>query len=52
MTSEPDSAKRKVLYSQLNDLLNDEAFVYPIATAPFRVARSSLHNVESCSTMR
>jgi peptide/nickel transport system substrate-binding protein len=47
MTAEPDAAKRKLLYSQLNDLLNDEAFVYPIATAPFRVAaRSSLHNVE------
>jgi peptide/nickel transport system substrate-binding protein len=47
MTVEPDAAKRKALYSQLNDLLIDEAFVYPIATAPFRVAaRASLHNLE------
>ena len=44
---DPDAAKRKALYSQLNDLLIDEAFVYPIATAPFRVAaRASLHNLE------
>jgi peptide/nickel transport system substrate-binding protein len=46
MSSEPDATKRKALYSQLNDMLIDEAFVWPISTAPFRIAaRSSLHDV-------
>jgi ABC-type transport system substrate-binding protein len=39
--SEPDAAKRKQLYSQVNDLLIDEAFVWPIATAPFRIAATA-----------
>lgn len=39
--SEPDAAKRKQLYSQVNDLLIDEAFVWPIATAPFRISATA-----------
>jgi peptide/nickel transport system substrate-binding protein len=46
VATETDPTKQKQLYSQLNDLLLDEAFVWPIATAPFRVmARASTHNV-------
>jgi len=36
-SSEPDNAKRKALYDQVNDLLLDEAFVNPIASAPARM---------------
>ena len=32
-SSEPDTAKRKALYDQVNDLLLDEAFVNSIASA-------------------
>ena len=39
--SEPDANKRTQLYSQVNDLLIDEAFVWPIATAPFRVSATA-----------
>jgi peptide/nickel transport system substrate-binding protein len=46
MTSEPDAAKRKQIYSHLNDVLLDESFVWPISTAPFRiVARSNLRGM-------
>jgi peptide/nickel transport system substrate-binding protein len=46
IASEPDATKQKQLYSQLNDLLLDEAFVWPIATAPFRVAaRANVHDI-------
>ncbi len=46
MASEPDSTRQKALYSKLNDLLLDEAFVWPIATAPFRVAaHSNVHDI-------
>jgi len=30
-TVEPDAAKRKQLYSQINDLILDEAFIWPLA---------------------
>jgi peptide/nickel transport system substrate-binding protein len=44
--SEPDLAKRKQLYAQLNDLLLDEAFVSPISAAPTRwVARANVHDI-------
>ena len=39
--SEPDAGKRKQLYSQVNDMLIDEAFVWPIATAPFRIGATA-----------
>jgi peptide/nickel transport system substrate-binding protein len=32
--SEPDTARRKQLYSQLNDLILDESFVMPISPTP------------------
>jgi peptide/nickel transport system substrate-binding protein len=40
-SSEPDNAKRKALYDQVNDLLLDEAFVNPIASAPSRMVTKS-----------
>jgi peptide/nickel transport system substrate-binding protein len=40
-SSEPDTAKRKALYDQVNDLLLDEAFVNPIASAPARMLTKS-----------
>ncbi len=44
--SEPDFAKRKQLYSQLNDFLLDEAFVSPMSAAPTRwVARANVHDI-------
>jgi peptide/nickel transport system substrate-binding protein len=43
---EPDAAKRKALYSQLNDIILDESWATPIASgAPRYVARSSIHDV-------
>jgi ABC-type transport system substrate-binding protein len=39
--AEPDATKRQQLYSQVNDLLIDEAFVWPIATAPFRIGATA-----------
>ena len=46
MTSEPDANKRKQLYQQVNQILVDEAFVWPIATAPFRVvASAAVHDI-------
>ena len=34
--SEPDAAKRKAIYAQLNDILLDESFMFPVAAAPAR----------------
>ena len=34
--SEPDAAKRKAIYSQLNDIFLDESFMFPVASAPAR----------------
>ena len=43
---EPDAAKRKQLYSQLNDVVLNESWAMPIASgAPRYVARSHLHDV-------
>jgi peptide/nickel transport system substrate-binding protein len=36
-SAEPDVAKRKALYGQINDLLLDESFVMPISSAPARM---------------
>ena len=45
--SEPDLAKRKQVYSDLNDLFLDECFVMPLALQPvYMVARSNLKNVK------
>jgi ABC-type transport system substrate-binding protein len=38
VSTEPDVAKRKELYSQLNDLLVDEAFVTALGTLTIRIA--------------
>jgi len=44
--AKPNAASRKQLYSQLNDLLLDEAFVTPMSGAPTRwVARSTVHDI-------
>jgi peptide/nickel transport system substrate-binding protein len=44
--SEPDAAKRKQIYSQLNDFLLDEAFVYPLWSNITRaVAKSNLKDL-------
>ena len=44
--TEPDAAKRKVLYSQLNDFLLDAAFVFPLASRQTRsLARTNVHDV-------
>jgi peptide/nickel transport system substrate-binding protein len=46
LAGELDPAKQKQLYGRINDFLIDEAFVWPIATAPFRVsARAKLRNI-------
>lgn len=46
VATEPDAAKRKQMYSQLNDFLIDAAFVYPLASRQTRsVARANLHGV-------
>jgi len=37
-TAEPDAAKRRVIYSQLNDLVLDEAFTMGVCTQAIRVA--------------
>jgi hypothetical protein len=39
-------AYRKALYAQLNDVLLDQAFVYPLASRQTRsLARSNVHDV-------
>jgi peptide/nickel transport system substrate-binding protein len=44
--TEPDSDKRKALYSQLNDFFLDAAFVYPLASRQTRsVAKPNLKDV-------
>ncbi|MBV9576956.1 MAG: ABC transporter substrate-binding protein, partial [Chloroflexi bacterium] len=44
--TEPDTTKRKALYSQLNDFLLDAAFVYPLGMRQTRsVAHANLMNV-------
>jgi peptide/nickel transport system substrate-binding protein len=46
MTAEPDAAKRKQLYAEANQMLIDEAFVWPVATVPFRIAaRAAVHDI-------
>jgi peptide/nickel transport system substrate-binding protein len=45
--SEPDAAKRKALYSQLNDILLDQSFIMVLAGAPpTLVARSNVAGIE------
>jgi peptide/nickel transport system substrate-binding protein len=44
--TEPDTTKRKQLYSQLNDFLIDAAFVYPLASRQTRsLARANVQGV-------
>jgi peptide/nickel transport system substrate-binding protein len=46
LTSELDETKRVPLYAQLNDLLLDESFDMPLATAPARLVTSgAVHDV-------
>ena len=45
--SEPDAAKRKQLYSQLNDFILDQSFGLPIAPSTSRVVTASnVHGLE------
>lgn len=45
--AEPDAAKRKQLYSQLNDYLLDQSFGMPIASTTNRViTKASVHGIE------
>jgi peptide/nickel transport system substrate-binding protein len=45
--AEPDAAKRKQLYSQLNDYLLDQSFGMPIAPSTSRViTKASVHGIE------
>jgi peptide/nickel transport system substrate-binding protein len=45
--AEPDAAKRKQLYSQLNDYILDQSFGIPIAPSTSRVvSQSSVHGLE------
>ncbi len=45
---EPDAAKRKVIYSQLNDILLDESFVIPLAGSPPALAtHANVHGIDS-----
>jgi ABC-type transport system substrate-binding protein len=44
--AEPDKGRRKSLYSQVNDVLLDEAFAMPIAAGQTRmVTRAAIHDV-------
>jgi ABC-type transport system substrate-binding protein len=45
--TEPDLAKRKQVFSDLNDLFLDECFVMPLALQPvYIVARSNVKNIK------
>jgi ABC-type transport system substrate-binding protein len=45
--TEPDAAKRKAMYSQLNDYLLDECFVYCITPTATRInTTAQVHGVE------
>jgi peptide/nickel transport system substrate-binding protein len=39
--SEPDANKRKAIYAQLNDILLDQSFMFPVAAAPARYLASA-----------
>jgi peptide/nickel transport system substrate-binding protein len=46
-SAEPDLAKRKMLYSQLNDILLDESFIMVLAGAPpTLIARGNVKGIE------
>ena len=40
-STEPDAAKRKAIYAQINDLLLEESCVMPICSAPARMMTSA-----------
>jgi peptide/nickel transport system substrate-binding protein len=48
VAAEPDAAKRKVLYAQLNDFLLDQAFHMPVTQSPGRVIAAA--NVKGIET--
>lgn len=44
--SEPDKSKRQALYSQINDILLDQAWAMPIATGqPRALTRANVHDI-------
>jgi peptide/nickel transport system substrate-binding protein len=46
-SSEPDAAKRKAMYAELNDILLDESFILWLAgSPPTLVTRPNIHNIE------
>ncbi len=49
-TTEPDPAKQKLVYQQMNQLLLDQSFFMTVATdPPTMLARSNLHNIQPLS---
>ena len=47
LTAEADAAKRKQLYSQLNDYILDQSFGIPIAPSTSRViSKAAVHGIE------
>jgi len=46
-SSEPDAAKRKIMYSELNDIILDESFIMWLAASPpTLVTRPNVHGIE------
>jgi peptide/nickel transport system substrate-binding protein len=51
VSAEPDAAKRKTIYSQINDIFVDESFAWAIATIPVRLlVRNTVHDVKPVFT--
>jgi ABC-type transport system substrate-binding protein len=49
-TSEPDSAKQKQIYQQMNQLLLDQSFFMTVASdPPTMLARTNIHNIQPLS---
>jgi peptide/nickel transport system substrate-binding protein len=52
-SSEPDAAKRKQIYADLNDILIDESFIMALAPFPARlVASTKVHDIQSADATR
>jgi peptide/nickel transport system substrate-binding protein len=51
VSSEPDAAKRKALYSQINDFLLDQSFTYAFSLYPSTAAMSAkVHDLAFATT--
>jgi ABC-type transport system substrate-binding protein len=48
VAGEPDAAKQKAIYSQLNDILLDGSFIIPLTASPTTLAtRPNVHRILS-----